>query len=149
MLCVGMFLSTVFGCVHNALRGYKFHFHFTLDYLSHFALSAFGIYLIRTGQAKVNIKNSSISASVIFGVATTMLALNAIFDTAFFGLSLTGKHNIYNIVLVSNSYLSAVIYYFGLAIVLCMGFALCKLLSQNRFQIEPERSKHAAVSDKI
>ncbi len=136
LLTVGMLLSTVFGCIGNTIRNYKFHFHFTLDYLSHFALSAFGIYLIRTKQVTFNLKNAIISSSIIFIVATVMLVLNIIFDTAFFGLSLNGKHNIYNIVLVSNSYLSALIYYFGLAFVLFLGFILCKILSKNRFQIK-------------
>ena len=140
MLAVGMFLSTVFGCVGNAMRNYKFHFHFTLDYLSHFALSAFGIYLIRTKQVKFNVKNCIISSSIIFCVATIMLGLNIILDTAFFGLSLNGKHNIYNIVLVDNSYLSALIYYLGLAFVLCSGFVLCRILSKNNFQIKTQIS---------
>lgn len=135
MMAVGMFFATVFGCIGNAARCYKFHFHFMLDYLSHFALSAFGIYLVRTKQVKLNVKNSIISGSIIFSVATIMLILNIIFDTAFFGLSLNGKHNIYNMVLVNNSYLSALIYYSGLALVLSLGFVLCKTLNKDRFQI--------------
>ena len=68
MLTMGMLLSTVFGCVGNALRNYKFHFHFTLDYLSHFALAAFGIFLIRSKQVKFNSKNCIISGSTIFSI---------------------------------------------------------------------------------
>jgi hypothetical protein len=135
MLTVGMFLSTVLGCVGNAIRNYKFHFHFALDYLSHFSLSAFGIFLIRSKQIKPSIKKCIISGSVIFGVATIMLILNVIFDKAFFGLSLNGKHNIYNIVLVNNSYLSALIYYIGLACVLLVGVAVCKLFNNSKMDI--------------
>ena len=131
MLAVGMFLSTVFGCVGNALRNYKFHFHFVLDYFSHFALSAFGIYLVRTKQVNLTAKNGIISGSIIFSVATVMLVLNAFLDTAFFGLSLNGKHNIYNMVLVNNSYLSALIYFSGLAFVLYLGFVLCGIINSN------------------
>jgi hypothetical protein len=135
MLTVGMFLSTVFGCVGNAIRNYKFHFHFALDYLSHFALSAFGIFLIRSKQVKFNTKNCTISGSIIFGVATIMLILNVIFDKSFFGLSLNGKHNIYNMVLVSDSYLSALIYYVGLTCVLLLGIAVCKLFNSRNMDI--------------
>lgn len=138
MLSVGMFLSTVFGCVGNAIRDYKFHFHFALDYLAHFALSAFGIFLIRSKQVEFSIKKCIISGSFIFGVATIMLILNVIFDKAFFGLSLNGKHNIYNIVLVSNSYLSALIYYVGLACVLLFGAAVCKLFNNSNMDISKE-----------
>ena len=57
-----------------------------------------------------------------------MIILNLIFDTSFFGLSLRGKHSIYNMVLVSNSFLSAFIYFTGLAIVLAISFVLQKIL---------------------
>ena len=136
MLAGGMFFSTVFNCVGNAIRCYKFHFHFMLDYLSHFALSAFGIYLVRTKQVKVTSKNGIISGSIILGVATVMLVLNIFFDTAFFGLSLNGKHNIYNMVLVNNSYLSALIYFSGLILVLYLGFVLCNMINKDRFRIK-------------
>ena len=138
MLTVGMFLSPAFGCIGNAMRNYNFHFHFALDYLSHFALSAFGIFLIRSKQAKFNSKNCIISGSIIFSVATIMLLLNVIFDKAFFGLSLNGKHNIYNMVLVNNSYLSALIYYIGLACVLMLGMAVCKLFNSRKMDISKE-----------
>ena len=138
MLTMGMLLSTVFGCVGNALRNYKFHFHFTLDYLSHFALAAFGIFLIRSKQVKFNSKNCIISGSTIFSIATIMMILNVIFDKSFFGLSLNGKHNIYNMVLTSNSYLSALIYYIGLGCVLLLGVAVCKLFNNRNMDISNE-----------
>ena len=57
-----------------------------------------------------------------------MLVLNLIFDTSFFGLSLRGKHNIYNNVLTNNSYLSAALYFFGLICVLLMGLAIIRAI---------------------
>ena len=122
LLSVGMFLSAIFGCIYNAAIQYKFHPHFVLDYVAHFALSLFGVYMIRSGQVQLNKKNALISASIIFGAAVCMMVCNVIFDTAFFGLSLNGKHNIYNNVLVDNSYLSALLYFAGLAVVLLLGY---------------------------
>lgn len=135
LLSVGMIFSSVLGCVYNASINYAFHFHFLLDYLSHFSLSLFGIYLIRTKQVDFNLKNCVISSSIILGSATVMLILNLIFDTAFFGLSLRGKHNIYNNVIVDNSFLSAFIYYLGLIVVLILGFFLCKIFNKDRFDL--------------
>ena len=135
LLAVGMFFSTLLGCVGNALRGYNFHWHFMLDYIAHIVLALFGIYLILTGQTKPNAKNFIKSTSIIYVVATTMLILNVIFDTSFFGLSLNGKHNIYNMVIVENSYLSAVIYYLGVGIVLGLGYGLCKLIDKDKYRI--------------
>ena len=133
MLCVGMFVSSVLGCLYNASIGYKFHFHFLLDYISHIILSLFGIYLVRTEQVKLTRKNCLISSSIILGSATVMLILNLIFDTSFFGLSLRGKHNIYNTVLVESSYLSALLYYAGLIGVLALGFAASYIASKKTF----------------
>jgi hypothetical protein len=67
-----------------------------------------------------------------------MMILNVIFDTAFFGLSLNGKHNIYNKVLVDNSYLSALLYYIGLLAVLVMGYFVCKAFAKKNLTISPK-----------
>ena len=130
LLSVGMFLSTALGCVGNAMRNYKFHFHFMLDYISHFSFSLFGVYLIRTKQVVLNLKNSIVSCLILLCVPTLMLIINLIFDTAFFGLSLNGKHNIYNLVLGDNSYISALIYYVGVVVVLSLGYLVSKILDK-------------------
>ena len=135
LLSVGMLLSGVLSCVYNAVIDYKFHFHFVLDYFAHFVLSLFGIYLIRTRQVRFTVKSCLISAASILGVATLMLLLNLIFDTAFFGLSLNGKHNIYNNVFVESSYLSALLYYAGLCAVLVMGYLLSRAFDKEKLYI--------------
>ena len=138
LLSVGMFLSSVVGCFYNFSINYKYHHHFLLDYVSHFSLSLFGIYLIRTRQVELTLKNSVLSASVIYGVALVMMILNVIFDKSFFGLSLNGKHNIYNNILTDNSYLSALLYFVGLGAVLCLGFLHCRIFKRDGFYIEKE-----------
>ena len=130
LLSVGMFFSPVYNCIYNASINYKFYWHFTYDYLAHILLSLFGIYLIKSKQVELKIKDCLISGLIIIGVATTMLILNLIFDTAFFGLSLNGKHNIYNVVLVKNSYISALIYYSALCVVLSLGYFYCRVISK-------------------
>lgn len=136
LLTFGMFFSVVMGCVFNAIRNYKFHLHFMLDYFAHILLSLFGIYLIRSRRVEFNFKNCVISSSVILAVAVTMMGLNVIFDTSFFGLSLNGKHNIYNNVLVSNSYLSALLYFTGLIVVLALGGIISKIFNKESLKIE-------------
>ena len=131
LLTVGMFLSPTLGIIDCIIKGTKFHLHFQLNYLSHYALSLFGIYLIKSKQIQLNLKDALISCFIIIGVCFVMIILNLIFDTAFFGLSFTGKHNIYNNVLVNNPYLSALIYFTGLIFVLSSSFILNKLLNLN------------------
>lgn len=128
LLVVGMFLSVVFNCVYNTVINYKLHFHFVIDYVSHITISLWGIYLVKSKQVDLTIKNCLISTAIMLGIITIMLVINIIFDTSFFGLNLNGKHNIYNIVLVSNSYLSALIYYFAVVIVMFLGFIFQKLM---------------------
>ena len=88
--------------------------------------------MLRSEQVELNVKNALISSSVIIGVASVMMSLNVIFDKAFFGLSLNGKHSIYNNVLTDNSYLSALLYFTGLCGVLLMGYGYSLLIKRLR-----------------
>ena len=141
LLLVAMFLASVLGCINNASINYKFHFHFMLDYIAHIVLSLYGIFLIRSRQVELTKKNCLISSSIILGVATVMLVLNLIFDTSFFGLSLRGKHNIYNNILTDNSYVSALLYYLGAMLILFLGFLACKFFAKERFAITKKKEK--------
>ena len=129
LLSVGMFLSPSLGCVRNAVISYRFiPLSFLFDYIAHFGLFLWGIYLVKTNQVQLKIKDCLIGGAIIVFVAILMIIINAIFDTSFFGLSLRGKHNIYNVVLVKNSYLSVFIYMVGLCGALILGFILQKFV---------------------
>ena len=130
LLTVGMLLSATLGCISNAVIRYKFHPHFLLYYGAHFVLSAFGVYLVKSGQVKLTWKNCLSGGVWLYGAAGCMLVLNVVLDQAFFGLSLNGRHNIYNRVLVENSYLSALIYFVGLGVVMVLGAVFCKILNR-------------------
>lgn len=130
LLSVGMLFSAISSSLYNAIIGYKFHWHFMLDYVAHLILSAWGIYLVKSGQVSLGKRECLISGSLIVGVAAIMMGLNVMLDTAFFGLSLNGKHNIYNNVIVDSSALSALIYFVGLVVVLLLGYGFNKILSK-------------------
>ena len=130
LLSVGMLFSAISSSLYNAIIGYKFHWHFMLDYVAHLILSAWGIYLVKSGQVSFGKRECFISGSLIVGVAFVMMMLNVMLDTAFFGLSLSGKHNIYNNVIVDSSALSALIYFVGLVVVLLLGYGFNKILSK-------------------
>ena len=120
-LSFGMLLSPIIGCIRNATIHYAFHPHFLLDYLAHIVLSAWGIYLVKTNQVVDTTKDRVISALFVPTIALIMLILNVIFDTAFFGLNLHGKHSIYNVVFTSNSYVNAIVYFVGLFLIMLLG----------------------------
>ena len=130
LLSVGMLLATIVNCVYFSSINYAFHYHFLFDYISHLSLSLMGIYFIKSNQLSPNKKELFLSSIIIIIVAFTMMFFNIVFDTAFFGLSLSGKHNIYNNVIVSNSYLSAVIYFIGLFFVLLAGYILIRFIKK-------------------
>ena len=132
LLSVGMFLAAVVGCAYNAAIGYKFHPHFICDYMAHVLLSLWGVYFVKSKQVEPKLKNALISAGIIISVALCMLLCNVALDTAFFGLSLNGKHNIYNVIVTDNSYLSAALYFAGLSLVLSLGFAYARVLAKDR-----------------
>ena len=132
LLSVGMFIAGTITCLFNFARDYNFYFHFILDTFSHYVVALFGIYLVKSKQVKLTAKNCLISSSIVFAIATAMLILNLIFDTAFFGLSLNGKHNIYNVVICKSSVLSALLYFLGLAGVLTVGYTVQKFVFEEK-----------------
>ena len=124
LLVPGMFLSAALGCISRAAIHYKFHFHFLFDYVAHISLFLFGIYQVRSKQWAPTKKDCLWSGGMIVGVALLMLIVNLIFGTAFFGLALNEQYNIYNMKIVPNCYLSALLYFLGLCAVLVAGYFL-------------------------
>ena len=127
LLTIGMIISPIASLVHYISISYAYHAKFLLDFVPHLVFSLWGVYIIQSKQITLNIKDSIISGSSLVATAIIMLILNVIFDRSFFGLSLNGKHSIYNVVLVSNSYLSAGIYFTGLIVALLLGYLFQKL----------------------
>ena len=129
MLSLGLLGAGMINCIFNIARHYKFHWEMGLDSLLHGAISLFGVYLVRSGQTNLRMKNCLISGAILYGVALVMMILNVILHTSFFGLSIYGEHNIYNVVVCENGYLSAVLYFVGLGVVLTLGTFFQKLIN--------------------
>ena len=129
LLSLGMIVAVVIACISRAVIDYKFHFQFVLDYVSHLSLSILGVYLVKSNQVDLKVKDCLISGSLIVAVAVIMLVINAIAGTAFFGLALNEKYNIYNMVIVNNCYLSAFIYFVGLIFVLVAGYFYLRIIT--------------------
>lgn len=132
LLAFGVLCAGMITCVFNATRDYAFHWTIALDSFAHVALSLFGVHLVQSGQVQLEIKKSLLSGAIIVGVAVVMLLLNVIFHTSFFGLSLHGNHNIYNVVICQNAYLSACLYFAGLCTVLCIGYVYQTFLNKTK-----------------
>ena len=131
LLSVGMILSPVISMIFNIQRNYSFHAFFLADYVAHLFLSLWGIYIVSSKQIELELKKSLICVGIMASVAFTMLVLNLIFDTSFFGLSLRGKHNIYNVVITKSSFLSCLIYFVGLVGIMIGGHFFQTLFKNN------------------
>ena len=128
LLAFGMVIAGMITMIFNYLRDYKFHLNIFLDSFVHILISLYGVYLLKTKQIYKETKKQMISGAVIVVVALIMLSLNLIFSTSFFGLSFTGSHNIYNVVVCKSAALSMVIYFIGLIVVLVSGMLYQKIL---------------------
>ena len=130
LLSLGMLLATILDCSSRISTSYAFHFDFLLNYIAHLSLSLLGIYLYKSNQIDLNVKKSIISGCLLLGVALTMLILNAIFNTSFFGLSTNDTYNIYLWVLAPTWYLSALLYFLGVTCVMLGGYFYLLLLGK-------------------
>ena len=147
LLSAGMFGAAVLGCVSRAAIHYKFHFHFVLDYLSHVSLSLLGIYLVKSGQVELKKRDCLIAGGALLSVAVIMLVINAIFGTAFFGLALDEKYNIYNMVLAPNAYLSAALYFTCAVIILTIGYFYVTFITSLGAKFQNAQPKEDGAAD--
>lgn len=136
LLSLGMLFSPILSMVFNFSRHYSFHVTFLLDYIAHFAISLWGIYFVKSKQITLKIRTSVIAGSLIIAVAIIMMVFNVIFDKSFFGLSLNGKHSIYNFRVTESSFLNAALYFIGLILILFGGylyqFMLQRIYNKNK-----------------
>ena len=130
LLSLGMFIAGIGLLLNTHFCKIEPHWNFLLNAFNHILFSLFGIYLYKTNQVHQEKKKIVYSASIIVVVALFMLVLNAFFQTSYFGLSLYGNHNIYNLVLCQDSILSAIIYFIGLSLVLISGWKYSKIINK-------------------
>ena len=132
LLSFGMLTAAVLTGVYNILRNYTLHDTYVCDIAAHLVLSLFGVYLVQSGQVRLRVRDLVPGGLYIVVIALAMLVLNAVFGTAYFGLSFAGRHNIYGVVL-PNAYLSAAVYLTGLVGVLCVGGFFQRFLCRHVF----------------
>lgn len=132
LLSFAMLVVGLVGALSYAMREFNFYMHVALDCTAHVLISLWGVHLVKSGQVELTTKKAFRGGIIIVCVATVMLVLNLIYDTSFFGLSLYGKHNIYNIIVTGDSILSAIIYFIGLCMVLRVGYHYQRILKEKK-----------------
>lgn len=131
-LSVGMFLAMLISPNYNYLFSFKQNATpaYAYDSLSHLFCSLFGIYLIISGQVKVNLKNLLKSMAFIYTIISFAVILNFIFHKDYFGMDPYNGASIYMFDFFSNFYVTLIAYYLGIALVLILGFQLGYLMNK-------------------
>lgn len=131
-LSVGMFVAMLvnpnfaylFSFKQNATLSYAY------DSLSHLFCSLFGIYLVMSGQVKINTKNLIRAGIFIYSIVTYGVILNFIFHTNNFGMNPYGGYSIYMFDLFHSFEATLAAYYCGIAVVLILGYQLGYLMDK-------------------
>ena len=143
LLSFGMLAATILEGLGYMLRDYTLYDTMAFDMAAYLVLSLFGVYLVQSGQVTLRVREVIWGGLYIVVIALTMLVLNAVFGTAYFGLSFAGEHNIYGVVL-PNAYLSAAVYFVGLGGVLAVGYRLQLFFDETIFG--NKKGAHALLS---
>lgn len=130
LLYVGMVGSALASCIFFAVNASHCNFYVAMNSVSHVAIALYAIYLLVTKQVVFDKKTLIRSISVIYGIVVIVIVLNLIFKTDFFGLTFTEKYNIYGTQIIKNPYLSAVVYFVCLNIVIFSSYFLSKLIDK-------------------
>jgi len=129
LLSPAMLLYGIMRGVTLVVAGTKAYASYVLDIICHVVFAVYGVYLVRSEQVDIDIKRSLIAGAILFGVSILMLILNAIFRTSFFGLSVYGEHNLYNIIYIKSAVLSIFVFFIAFAALLTIGYFFQKYLA--------------------
>ena len=145
-LSVGMFIAMLVTPQQAYLFSYKNEagLDFLFDALCHLNCSLFGLYLIASGQVKINIRNLVKSTIFMYFVITFGVIMNYIFHTNYFGMCPYGGYSIYFIDIFEEYWATLSAYYVGVFLVLSLGYfsnALLNKIADNKkafLNVEPE-----------
>ena len=95
---------------------------YLFDALCHLNCSLFGIYLVVSGQVKLDGKSFLKAVIFMYTVITAVVILNFIFHTNNFGMCPYGGYSIYMFNLFEDYVPTLIAYYLGVLVVLYIGF---------------------------
>lgn len=142
-LWVGMFLALFISPEYS----YVFHFNtqasviYTGEALCHMLASLFGIYLILTGQVKVDFRNWIKSIVFMYSVILFGVFLNYCFHKSHFGMDPYGDYAIYFLDIFGTFEATFIAYLLGVMVVLTFGLELGYLLNRLCGKVQRERLK--------
>ena len=140
MASVGMFSSLADGLM-NDINYFVVWMYF--DSFSHLAIALLGLWLVLSGQVTFERKTLFKCLGILYVFLFLLIIVNLIFKTNFFGFSVYGDHNIYNIVI--NPWLASFAAYFaGLTVIVVADWLLMKAISKKHAITEASDESLAA-----
>ncbi|MGI6377925.1 MAG: hypothetical protein ACOX0I_02525 [Bacilli bacterium] len=133
LMALFSFVMVVAGIGSPVYYAFFYHYYYSfisIEWITHLTMAFFGIYLLLTKKIEVTVKNCVKASMIIYVTVAIMMILNIILGTAFFGLAFNGKHNIYTLIVISNPYLSALVYVIGLTCFLIIGYWFLKFIKR-------------------
>ena len=126
----GMLLAILVSPEHAYLFSFleQANLPYTAETLCHMLAALFGIYLILTGQVKVNFKTWTKSVVFMYSVITYGVILNFIFHRSFFGMNPYKNYSIYFLDIFGNFWVTLIAYYLGVMVVLTLGMQVAQVL---------------------
>ncbi len=123
-LCIGMIVAMMITPQYAYLFSFKEEagMDYLFDALCHLNCSLFGIYLVVSGQVKLNGKSFIKAAIFMYTVITAVVILNFIFHTNNFGMCPYGGYSIYMFNFFEDYVPTLIAYYLGVLAVLYIGF---------------------------
>lgn len=123
-LCIGMIVAMMITPQYAYLFSFKEEagMDYLFDALCHLNCSLFGIYLVVSGQVKLDGKSFLKAVIFMYTVITAVVILNFIFHTNNFGMCPYGGYSIYMFNLFEDYVPTLIAYYLGVLVVLYIGF---------------------------
>lgn len=109
---------------------------YVLDTLEHLNCSLFGIFLVASGQVKLNADSLKKAFIWIYSVIALVLVMNFTFHLNYFNMGPYGKYSIYMFNLFDSYWLTLFVYLLGVSLVLMLGYGFNYVILKLTEEIE-------------
>lgn len=127
-MIIAMMISPQYAYLFNFIEEAKMDYLF--DALCHLNCSLFGVYLVTSGQVKLDGKHFLRAVAFMYSVIATVVLMNVVFRTNFFGMCPYGGYSIYMFNLFEDYWATLFAYCLGVFVVLTIGFEFHFLLQK-------------------
>lgn len=131
-LNVGMFFAMIISPEYDYVFNFKTEatFIYTTEAVCHLICALYGIFLVLTKLVKVDFKRWIKSVVFTLSIITFAVILNFIYHRSYFGMDPYGNAKIYMLDLFDGFWSTLVAYYFGVIMVLTVGYQCSYMLEK-------------------